>query len=164
MTDEPTIKSRELPSQPASIPPPPILPEYLVAVPLPELQTEDLPLSVAKRLNWGAALLPLFWLPAMCRWRLFAAYLPIYLFNLFMVLNDSPLVFVTRLTLLGFAIHLLRQGSPLAWQARPWVSVAQFKQVQRVWLWWGIIILIFQLAIFIAGIVYSAWSWRQLQY
>ena len=38
------------------------------------------------------------------------------------------------------------KGSEWAWQNRRWESVEQFKQVQRIWAYWG-------LALFIAGFV-----------
>ena len=37
-------------------------------------------------------------------------------------------------------IYILIKGNELAWQARPWESVAQFHEVQRKWAMWGVII------------------------
>ena len=39
---------------------------------------------------------------------------------------------------LFFWFYLGAKGNELAWQHRKFQSVEQFKQIQRVWMWWGI--------------------------
>lgn len=54
---------------------------------------------------------------------------------------------------IGFAIYLGFKGNELAWKSRPFQSVQQFKDTQRVWAIWGLIV--FAAAI-VFGIIFFA--------
>ncbi len=47
------------------------------------------------------------------------------------------LMFVPLVNLI-FWFYLGAKGNELAWQHRKFQSVEQFKQIQRVWMWWGV--------------------------
>ncbi|HEX9997302.1 MAG TPA: hypothetical protein VGB45_09180 [Abditibacterium sp.] len=51
---------------------------------------------------------------------------------------------------------LLFKGNEMAWQNRKWESVAQFKEVQRKWLIWGIILFVVSLILGVAAAIFSA--------
>lgn len=48
------------------------------------------------------------------------------------------------------------KGNEWAWQNRKWESVEQFKTVQRIWVKWGVILLIISVVLGIIAVVLSS--------
>ena len=74
--------------------------------------------------NWGAFLLTWVWGIGNRVWLALLALVPI------------PLVGIAMSILLGV------KGNEWAWQYKKWDSIEQFRQTQRIWLYWGIASLI----------------------
>ena len=68
--------------------------------------------------------------------------------SLGVVLLILPFVpFVGWLLDLGFAIYLLFKGNELAWSQRPFLTLIEFRAVQRAWRNWAIVVLLLTLAL-----------------
>lgn len=154
----------EIPDIPSTntVPPTPVLPPGAESALPPTIPDYDLPPQEARKWNWGAGLMALFWLPAMRLWWLFAFYLITFIVVLVLALLESTFAKLIRFGLLGFSWYLIRYGSTLAWKSRPWRSIEHFNQVQRIWLWWGLAMLLVQILIGIAGVFLAAEFAREL--
>jgi uncharacterized membrane protein YdfJ with MMPL/SSD domain len=42
------------------------------------------------------------------------------------------------------------RGNEWAWQNKRWDSIEHFKKTQRTWIWWGIGVLLLQIALIVA--------------
>ncbi len=51
---------------------------------------------------------------------------------------------------LVMSIILGLRGNEWAWQNKRWDSIEHFKRTQRTWMWWGIGVLLLQIALIVA--------------
>lgn len=92
----------------------------------------------AKRWNWGAFFIGLFWAPAHKLWGWFAVLLVLnLLINL--LASFPPIMLVAGLIELLVSIYLGLRGGRLAWSRRRFDGVEHFCQVQRIWGWVGLV-------------------------
>jgi hypothetical protein len=99
--------------------------------------------------NWGAFLLGPVWGLFNRVW--FALVLAvIWILPFLPQWTAAPLVFGG----LALIVYLGLKGNELAWRARRWDSVDQFRRVQQSWATWGLLVAIAQGILVIIGIVY----------
>jgi len=96
-------------------------------------------LSQVSGWNWGAFLASWVWA--------FAHRLP--------VLGLAALLGCLFWGVIGFAcaIYLGITGSELAWRSRPFASVTQFREVQRRWAKWGLLVFLIHMLILLLALL-----------
>jgi hypothetical protein len=91
--------------------------------------------------NWGAFFLNWIWA--------FAHGLPAW-GVIVLVVSLIPIVNIASL---GLTIYLGIRGSELAWRNRPFQSLQQFRETERIWAWWGVGVFILSLMLATAIVV-----------
>jgi hypothetical protein len=119
----------------------------------------DVPSEVASGFNWGAFLMTWLWLLNMRVTTLGLGVLSIYfaigLISYFLTksgsgttANPASMIFnlISNGLQLAISIYLGMNGNKLAWPNRRFESVDDFRACQRIWVWWGV-------GLIVAGII-----------
>jgi hypothetical protein len=132
----------------AAWPPPPVAGQALGSLRNTSGELGDVPPEIARLTwNWGAFFFPVLW----CRKHGMAAQVNVLRYGLLAIIvlrtvlhSVSPTIFIVLGVVYGVAYSGLRlyyavKGHTLAWQHRHFTGgVAEYFQVQKAWMWWGI--------------------------
>lgn len=98
---------------------------------------------------WGAFGMPFLWAAANKVWWV----LPVWVVGMVLGLSGSALSLLSLLCMLVLIVFLGVRGHEMAWRARRFESLQQFRDTMKVWRAWGIVMAVLAIPASVAGAI-----------